>query len=142
MRSTKPERRPAATCRSYRCVEGTHKRCVRTKVQAQFFTDPGVKGRNIDVTTANGVVTLSGKVDSEAARRRAIEIARGTEGVRDVEDHLRVETAAEFQAVSEAARSGRRLSDDDIADRIEAKYYRDEDTSTIGTRTLEPTTST
>jgi hypothetical protein len=115
---------------------------VRTKVQAQFFTDPGVKGRNIDVTTANGVVTLSGKVDSEAARRRAIEIARGTEGVRDVEDHLRVETAAEFQAVSEAARSGRRLSDDDIADRIEAKYYRDEDTSTIGTRTLEPTTST
>lgn len=95
---------------------------ITTKIQAQFFADPDVKGRNIDVTTANGVVTLSGTVDNESARRRAIEIVRSTDGVREVEDRLRIETAGAPRADSESAK----VSDDDIADRIEAKYYRDE----------------
>ena len=95
---------------------------ITTKIQAQYFADPDVKGRNIDVTTANGVVTLSGTVDNESTRRRAIEIARSTDGVREVEDRLRIETAGAPRADSESAK----VSDDDIADRIEAKYYRDE----------------
>ena len=99
---------------------------ITTKVQAKFFADPDVKGRNIDVTTANGVVTLSGTVDSEMTRRRAIEIARSTDGVRDVEDHLRIEAAGAQRADSEGAQANRQMSDADIANRIEAKYYRDE----------------
>jgi hyperosmotically inducible protein len=99
---------------------------ITTKVEAQYFTDPDVKGRNIDVTMANGVVTLSGTVDNEAVRRRAIEIARSTDGVRDVEDHLRIEAEGGPRADSRRAETDRQLSDGDIADRIEAKYYRDE----------------
>ncbi|MGH9145170.1 MAG: BON domain-containing protein [Vicinamibacterales bacterium] len=95
---------------------------ITTKIQGQYFADPDVKGRNIDVTTANGVVTLSGTVDNESARRRAIEIARSTDGVREVEDRLRIEPAGAPRADSESAK----VSDEDIADRIEAKYYRDE----------------
>ena len=36
---------------------------ITTKVQAQYFADADVKARQIDVTTDNGVVTLTGTVD-------------------------------------------------------------------------------
>ena len=51
---------------------------ITTKVQSQFFADPDVKGRNIDVDTVNGIVTLSGTVESDPAHQRAVEIARRT----------------------------------------------------------------
>ena len=40
-----------------------------------------MKGREIDVDTDHGVVTLKGKVDSENARQQAVQIARGVDGV-------------------------------------------------------------
>lgn len=63
---------------------------ITTKIQARYFLDRDVKARNIDVTTANGTVTLSGHVDSERARQRAVEIARNTDGVRRIEDRLQI----------------------------------------------------
>jgi osmotically-inducible protein OsmY len=39
---------------------------ITAKVQAKFFVDPDVKGRNIDVETQNRVVTLRGDVETEA----------------------------------------------------------------------------
>jgi osmotically-inducible protein OsmY len=99
---------------------------ITTKIQAQYFADPDVKGRDIDVTTANGVVMLDGTVDNEMARQKAVEIARKTDGVRDVEDRLRIEAPGGLPTDSERARTSGQLSDDDIADRIAAKYYRDE----------------
>jgi osmotically-inducible protein OsmY len=116
---------PAST-QSSGIAEQASRGWITTKIEAQYFADPDVKGRNIDVTTANGVVTLNGTVHSEMARRRAVEIARSTDGVRDVEDHLRIEIAGGSRADSERADAKGQLSADDIADRIEAKYYRDE----------------
>jgi len=102
---------------------------VTTKIQAQYFADADVKGRDIDVTTHDGEVTLNGNVDSEAARERAIEIARRTDGVRHVMDHLRVERTDTARADS-ARRSERggssRRGDAEISSRIQAKYYVDE----------------
>ena len=63
---------------------------ITTKVQAMYFLDKEVKGMDIDVTTQRGVVTLSGTVDSEAARQKAIADARSTEGVKQVVDKLAV----------------------------------------------------
>jgi osmotically-inducible protein OsmY len=42
------------------------------------------------VDTTDGVVTLSGRVDSAAARERAVQLARETAGVRSVTDQLQV----------------------------------------------------
>jgi osmotically-inducible protein OsmY len=66
---------------------------VTTKIQAKYFTDGAVCGRDINVDTNNGVVTLRGAVRSEAERRQAIALARNTDGVRDVQDQLNVNPA-------------------------------------------------
>lgn len=61
---------------------------ITTKVKAKFAADDVVKASQIDVTTANGVVTLTGNVDSEAAKTRALELARDTKGVMRVVDMI------------------------------------------------------
>jgi hyperosmotically inducible periplasmic protein len=63
---------------------------ITTKIQSRYFLDRDLKGRDIDVTTQNGVVTLSGTVQSEAARQQALAIARETDGVGQVVDRLTV----------------------------------------------------
>ena len=68
---------------------------ITTNVKTKMAADDMVKAYQVDVTTQNRVVTLSGEVETAAARDRAIEIARATEGVSDVIDQLRVaDTAA------------------------------------------------
>ena len=44
----------------------------------------------IRVSCDDGVVTLSGTVDRRAVRRRAVDLAAGCEGVRDVEDRIEI----------------------------------------------------
>jgi hyperosmotically inducible protein len=50
-----------------------------------------VKGRNIDVDTRNGVVTLNGAVGTPAARDMAMNLARETDGVTQVVNNLKVD---------------------------------------------------
>src|SRR5687767_1003171 len=57
---------------------------ITTNVKTKMAADDTVKAYQIDVDTANGVVTLTGAVDSPAAKEQAVVIARGTDGVRDV----------------------------------------------------------
>ncbi len=61
---------------------------ITTKVKSQFAADDTVKAYEINVTTNGGVVTLEGDVDSAAAKAQAVQIARTTEGVKDVVDQL------------------------------------------------------
>src|SRR5918996_1360359 len=46
---------------------------ITTKVKASFAADPQVSALAIDVDTADGVVTLTGVVDGEPERQRAIQ---------------------------------------------------------------------
>lgn len=64
------------------------------RVKSRLAADDTVKAYQIDVTTRDQVVTLSGNVDSAAAKEQAVRLARSTEGVRDVVDELHVEAAA------------------------------------------------
>ena len=63
---------------------------ITASVKAQLADDPRVKARDIDVDTVQGVVTLSGKVQSESERMRALQIARATSGVKSVTNNLEV----------------------------------------------------
>jgi hyperosmotically inducible protein len=64
---------------------------ITTAVKGKLAADDTVKAYRIDVDTKDRVVTLNGKVDTPVARARAVELARGTDGVRDVVDRLTVE---------------------------------------------------
>jgi hypothetical protein len=61
---------------------------ITTKVKSKLAADDTVKAYQIDVDTRNKVVTLTGNVDSQAAKEQAVSIARGTEGVADVVDNI------------------------------------------------------
>jgi hyperosmotically inducible protein len=63
---------------------------VSTRVRTVLLNDPQVNGGTITVTASNGVVTLSGRVRSEAERERAVALARQTSGVTDVRSELSV----------------------------------------------------
>jgi len=63
---------------------------VTAKIKSKMALDDLVKARNIDVDTNGTVVTLTGFVGSEAELKRAVELAKETEGVTSVIDHLRV----------------------------------------------------
>jgi hyperosmotically inducible periplasmic protein len=66
---------------------------VSLKLRTQYANDRTLKGVHIAVTTTDGVVTLSGSVPSERARRRVLESARNTAGVKTVRDKLEVVSA-------------------------------------------------
>jgi hyperosmotically inducible protein len=66
---------------------------VVSLVQAKYFLDPAIKGRNISVELTAGVVTLRGQVASENERAQALMLARSTPGVQRVEDYLTVDAA-------------------------------------------------
>lgn len=61
-----------------------------TKVKAALLADSAVKGTAIDVETREGVVQLSGFVDSQAQIDRALQLARGVDGVQKVDNGLSV----------------------------------------------------
>jgi osmotically-inducible protein OsmY len=66
---------------------------LTAKVKTRLGTDNRVRASAINVATANRVVTLSGTVASDAERKAAVDVARGTDGVSDVVDHLTVATS-------------------------------------------------
>ena len=49
-----------------------------------------IKGADIFVSVVDGNVVLKGVVDSQKEREKAIEIARGVDGVQSVKDEFRV----------------------------------------------------
>lgn len=63
---------------------------LTARVKASIAEEDGVNAAAVNVTTYRGVVQLSGFVESEEAKRRAGNAARDVEGVRSVENNLRV----------------------------------------------------
>lgn len=61
---------------------------VTTKVKAGLIEDSSTKASQINVDTSNGTVVLSGFVETDAARSRAVEIANDVAGVQKVQSKL------------------------------------------------------
>jgi osmotically-inducible protein OsmY len=67
---------------------------VTARVKAKLIEDPVTKAHQINVDTFKGTVQLSGFVETEQARSRALQIAREVDGVKQVKDALQVRKAA------------------------------------------------
>jgi osmotically-inducible protein OsmY len=63
---------------------------VTAKVKAALVADPVTKTHQINVETFKGIVQLSGFVESDEARVRALQLARDVNGVRRVKDAMEV----------------------------------------------------
>jgi osmotically-inducible protein OsmY len=63
---------------------------ITARVKTALLNDPQIGVAKIDVDSANGVVTLSGTVKSEADAARAVGLARRAIGVTDVQSMLQV----------------------------------------------------
>jgi hyperosmotically inducible protein len=120
---------------------------ITTQIHAKFFLDPDIKGRDINVDTTAGVVTLRGEVHSAAEHNEALAKAKATEGVKRVIDKLvvtpgdrpitaeiRDKAAASLprdkeqvkaQAKTAAERVGKEISDTWITTQVEAMYFLD-----------------
>jgi hyperosmotically inducible periplasmic protein len=127
---------------------------LTTKVQAQYFADDDIKARYINVTSRDGIVTLKGFVENENVRRQALEIARNTDGVRQINDQLTIgqaptrdfETGKETGAVATTGgnstyvaapsleNAGVAVDDSMIRSRIQAKYFLD---GTVKARSID-----
>jgi hyperosmotically inducible protein len=58
---------------------------ITTKVKTQLMATKGIPSTDISVTTTNGVVTLSGVVDSKAQVQKSVAVAKGIKGVQKVD---------------------------------------------------------
>jgi hyperosmotically inducible protein len=92
------------------------------KVHSEFVNEDLLGGSDIDVDVKNGVVTLQGTVTSEAARARALEVARKNDGVKNVVDQLRIAPATDNRAERSMDKAGDKAAR--TADRAEDKAAR------------------
>jgi hyperosmotically inducible protein len=63
---------------------------ITASIKAKLIADPEVKAFQIDVDTVDGRVALNGKVASAEQRAEAEDLARGTQGVRQVVNLIQV----------------------------------------------------
>jgi hyperosmotically inducible periplasmic protein len=76
------------------------------KVHSEMVDEDVLSGSDIDVDVKNGVVTLQGTVPSEAARARAIAVAKANDGVKNVVDQLKIAPATGSNMAAKADRAG------------------------------------
>jgi hyperosmotically inducible protein len=67
---------------------------ITMKVKTAILNDPMLNASHIEVTTVNGVVKLSGTVDSEQSIGRAMEVANSQKNVKSVQNALVVKEGA------------------------------------------------
>lgn len=66
---------------------------VTAKVKAALLAESGVDGTKINVDTFNGRVTLKGDVPNQGQIDKAIQVTKGIEGVKEVDNRLTVSTS-------------------------------------------------
>jgi hyperosmotically inducible protein len=100
---------------------------ITSKTKISLFADERVKGTQVSVDTAKGVVHLRGKVDSAEAKSAAGSITQGVEGVKSVKNDL--------QVVAPAARKTVDASDSDVAKAVGTRLSGDSQLKKVDVRT-------
>ena len=75
---------------------------ITVKTKLALIADKRTSGFETNVDTKDGVVTLSGKVDTTEAKTAANEVARGIDGVKSVDNQLQVVPEAKRKEVNAA----------------------------------------
>lgn len=73
-----------------RTEDAVSEAALTAKIKSKMALDDYVKARNINVDVEGSIVTLTGTVESEQERQRALRLAGETQGVTQVVDKLLV----------------------------------------------------
>lgn len=98
---------------------------ITAKTKIELMTTEGIRTSDLNVDTVDGRVILHGHVPTAAQRDRALEIAKGVDGVKSVRNELQVVAPANKDvveasdsaikdSVEKAFKSNRTVSDSDI----------------------------
>ena len=85
VRMSVPRHPLQASARASEAGDGIADSWITTKVKSTLLYSRNVGGTGIDVSTDNGIVTLSGKVHDGAERALAVKLAENVRGVRSVQ---------------------------------------------------------
>jgi hyperosmotically inducible periplasmic protein len=99
------------------------------KVKLALLTTKDVPAMAIDVDTVHDVVTLSGKVETEAAKTKAGEVAKGIEGVKQVKNILQVVPESSEKVVDKA--------DAEIKDAVQKAFDADSTLKGISVKSVD-----
>jgi hyperosmotically inducible protein len=72
---------------------------VTMKTKVSLMTTEGLSAMDLNVDTVKGVVTLHGKVATEAERAKAETVVRGIDGAKEVKNLLQVVSSAQREVV-------------------------------------------
>jgi osmotically-inducible protein OsmY len=82
-------------------VSGARERAIESRdediaerIEAKLDDEPALQSADIEVEVANGVVRLSGTVETEKERIKAKTLAREVEGVKSIEDDVKLKSGA------------------------------------------------
>jgi hyperosmotically inducible protein len=85
-----PEKKDTPT-RTEKAKEAISDSVITTKIKAEMAKDKQVSALHIKVETdANGMVQLSGNAKSKAEADKAVALAKGVKGVKDVDNKIMV----------------------------------------------------
>jgi len=70
---------------------------ITTKVKAALLSDSQLKATKVSVETTQGVVQLTGSVDSKSQESEAVSAANKVDGVKSVKDLLSVKSGTQQQ---------------------------------------------
>ena len=90
---------------------------ITSKTKIALFADSRVPGTSVNVETQKGTVFLRGKVDNDAAKSAAEEIAKGIDGVKSVKNELQVVPASEKKMVE--------AKDEDLTKQVKTRLQSD-----------------
>ena len=94
---------------------------ITAGVKSRLLWNRNAQGLDINVDTANGVVVLSGGVESDAVRDLAVQIAKNTKNVKKVENKLEVTGKKTPSSLEEAGKMiEREVSDAWITGKVKA----------------------
>lgn len=82
------------------CSKGPDDATITTGVKTKIAADSPALASAVTVTTTEGVVTLSGAVDSDAIKAKVEQDAKSVEGVKSVVNNLTVKPPITFSADS------------------------------------------
>jgi hyperosmotically inducible protein len=93
---------------------------ITAKIKSKLMGKEILKHSDVDVTTTNGVVTLTGLASTSAAKSFAGEEAKSVEGVKSVDNSLRVAGSS-----NAAAKTKRVVSDSWITTKVKSEILAD-----------------